>query len=371
MVDGTVQGWGGAAVPSNLTRVVAVAMGDLHAVALRDGSNDTTPVITAQPAPQIAGPGQPVTFTVSATTGGAPSLTYQWRKNGVNIAGAVAANYTIGSAAGAAGSYDVLVSNYLGTVASAAAVLTVAQAPSIVTQPASLTIGTKDLLVRAAGPALEQFGVSTAMTDPRVALYKDSTKILENDNWPAVLVNTFGGLGAFPFSVNSRDAALLQNLNGNCSAIVSGTGAGVVLVEAYDAGSGNLVRMTNVSARNRVGADADILFAGLYVAGVGTKRVLIRGVGPTIGGVPFNVPGTLADPKVELYNAAGTKMAENDNWDSALAATFASVGAFAFAPGSKDAALVAILNAGSSYSVQVKGADGGVGEALVEIYELP
>ena len=64
-------------------------------------------------------------------------------------------------------------------------------------------------------------------------------------------------------------------------------------------------------------------------------------------------------------------MTENDNWANALAATFASVGAFPFAPSSKDAALVATLNAGSSYSVQVKGADGGTGEALVEIYGLP
>ncbi len=109
----------------------------------------------------------------------------------------------------------------------------------------------------------------------------------------------------------------------------------------------------------------------MHLAGSGTKRVLLRAVGPTIGGVPFNVPGTLADPKLELYDASGVKTAENDNWDATLAATFASVGAFALAPGSRDAVLVATLTAGSSYSVQAKGADGGIGEALVEIYELP
>ena len=63
-------------------------------------------------------------------------------------------------------------------------------------------------------------------------------------------------------------------------------------------------------------------------------------------------------------------MAENDNWSSDLAATFTSVGAFALPSGSKDAALVTSLDAGKSYTVQVKGADSGTGEALIEIYEL-
>jgi hypothetical protein len=473
MVDGSVQGWGvtapGPAVPSGLTRTVAIAMGDTHALALRDVSSVTNPVITVQPASQAAGPGQPVTFSVTATSGGAASVSYQWRKNGVNIPGATSASYTISSAAGAAGSYDVLVSNYLATVASAAAILTVAQAPTIVTQPASVATdlgtpatfsvsaagspltyqwqkngnsipgataatytiaqvqasdagnyaclvlngagvamtataalvvlpsarlanlsvrttlaasqsvlvgfvvsgGAKDVVVRAAGPALAQFGLSTAMADPRLELYQDSTKLLENDNWPSVLAPTFGILGAFPFAQNSRDAALLQSLNGSHSVVVSGAGPGVVLVEAYDAGSGNLARLINLSARNRVGTGADILIAGFYVAGAGVKRVLVRGVGPTIGGVPFNTPGALANPKVEIYDASGAKIAENDDWDTSLSAIFASVGAFPLIQNSKDAALVVSLTAGNSYSVQVKGADGGVGEALVEIYELP
>jgi hypothetical protein len=53
-----------------------------------------------------------------------------------------------------------------------------------------------------------------------------------------------------------------------------------------------------------------------------------------------------------------------------LAITAASVGAFALNLGSKDAAITVSLPAGG-YTVQVSGADGGVGEAIVEIYELP
>jgi hypothetical protein len=53
-----------------------------------------------------------------------------------------------------------------------------------------------------------------------------------------------------------------------------------------------------------------------------------------------------------------------------LSNAFSSVGAFQLTPGSKDAAITISLPA-NAYTVQVSGADGGVGEALVEIYELP
>ena len=62
--------------------------------------------------------------------------------------------------------------------------------------------------------------------------------------------------------------------------------------------------------------------------------------------------------------------AENDNWASALATSFSSVGAFALDSGSRDAALVVILPAGKTYTVQVSSADGVPGEALVEVYEI-
>ena len=44
---------------------------------------------------------------------------------------------------------------------------------------------------------------------------------------------------------------------------------------------------------------------------------------------------------------------------------------FGLPAGSRDAALAVFLRAGASYTVMVSGADGGTGEALVEIYELP
>ena len=122
-----------------------------------------------------------------------------------------------------------------------------------------------------------------------------------------------------------------------------------------------------MSARNRVGTGDDILIAGFNITGTGSKQLLIRAVGPKQGG--FGVSGYLADPKLEVYSGA-TKLIENDNWDASLASTFAAVGAFALDGGSRDAALLTSLATGS-YTVQVRGADGGTGEALVELYEVP
>jgi hypothetical protein len=108
--------------------------------------------------------------------------------------------------------------------------------------------------------------------------------------------------------------------------------------------------------------------AVIVSSGDGQKPYLVRAAGPALGA--FNVPGTLADPLLTVFNASNAVIATNDNWDASLTATFNSVGAFAFPSGSRDAALVLTLGAGS-YSIQVSGVGGTSGVALAEIYELP
>jgi hypothetical protein len=147
-----------------------------------------------------------------------------------------------------------------------------------------------------------------------------------------------------------------------------GIGTGTVLVEAYDVTGGTTPRLVNVSARNSVGTGANILIAGFAISGTGTKQLLIRAVGPTLGA--FGVTGVLPDPKLEVFNANGVSIGTNDHWPATLAPVMAQVGAFALTPNSRDAALVVTLNAGASYTVQVSGADGGTGEALIEVYEV-
>jgi|GEM_PF-961717 len=85
---------------------------------------NSTPVISQQPIGGNVLAGQNATFSVVATGTGA--LTYQWRLNGTNLAGATNAAYTIVNAStNAAGIYDVLVTHAFGIIASTPAVVTV------------------------------------------------------------------------------------------------------------------------------------------------------------------------------------------------------------------------------------------------------
>jgi arylsulfatase A-like enzyme len=102
--------------------------------------------------------------------------------------------------------------------------------------------GAAGLLIRAAGPALGKFGVTDALADPALVLYRGSTAIAANDNWDsaanaATLAATAAAAGAFAFEAGSRDAALLVTLPAGESYTVqvsgSGNTTGTALVEIY------------------------------------------------------------------------------------------------------------------------------------------
>ncbi len=104
------------------------------------------PEITTQPVAITIRIGQNATFRVVAT--GTTPLAYQWRKNGINIAGASGATFTVTAAQSTdAGSYDVVVSNAAGAVTSSAATLTVNMPPIITTSPVSQTAAVGQTIV--------------------------------------------------------------------------------------------------------------------------------------------------------------------------------------------------------------------------------
>ena len=98
------------------------------------------------------------------------------------------------------------------------------------------------LLIRGIGPALANFGLTDALADPRLTLFRqgDATALLQNNDWGggAQLRAAASGTGAFPLSDTSKDAAILTLLDpGVYSAQLSGVGTatGVSLLEIYDA----------------------------------------------------------------------------------------------------------------------------------------
>lgn len=246
----------------------------------------------------------------------------------------------------------------------------------------------KQVLIRVAGPALvpAPFNISTAVADPTLQLYRGATLIAQNDEWGTPAANTAAitaattQAGAFPFRPGSADAALLTTLAPGAYSVAVGGGNGTALAEVYEvlastepAGTRRLV---NISARGLVSPTTPFI-AGFVIAGPAPQRVLIRGVGPTLGAQPFNVAGVLPNPQLSLFRNT-TVVKTNDDWfrdpDAALIRTTATrAGAFALGANSLDAAMLLFLAPGA-YTVQVTGpananAANSTGVALVEIYE--
>lgn len=206
-----------------------------------------------------------------------------------------------------------------------------------------------------------------------------------NDNWSTLaadrdaLAATFASVGAFPLPAASLDAALLLDVEGirtvHAYGVPTGT-SGIMLVEAYDTGAGNAVRLVNVSARNHVGPGADILIAGFVLNGNVPRRLLVRGIGPGLSA--YGVPDPLADPRLEVHTSIGGRdsvVATNDNWADEgigpLRTAFVATGAFDLPDAtSRDAALLLTLPAGI-YTALVSGVGDTTGNALAEIYEVP
>ena len=243
----------------------------------------------------------------------------------------------------------------------------------------------KAVMIRAVGPALRGFGVAGVLAAPRLELFRDSTSLLLNTGWgnSTDIAAAAARIGAFPLAPNSKDAVLSVSLPpGAYTAVVSGDGgtAGVALVEVYDVSENSMPtqKVVNIASRGFAGSGDATLTAGFVISGTVPKRVLIRGVGPTLGG--FGVAGTLADPQLKLFDQPGATIATNDDWgmpttaaaaDAAqIAAAANGVGAFALAPNSKDSALLLNLTPGA-YTVQLGGAGTTTGAALVEVYEVP
>ena len=125
--------------------------------------------------------------------------------------------------------------------------------------------------------------------------------------------------------------------------------------------------LSNLSCRLSLTASAPTLITGFVVAGNEARRVLIRAAGPALAA--FGVPNTLPRPRLSLYRSDGTRVSQVSGWVDTpeLQAAQRATGAFAFASGSADAALLVSLEPGS-YTAHV---DGGTGETLVEVYRIP
>jgi hypothetical protein len=189
----------------------------------------------------------------------------------------------------------------------------------------------KTVMVRAAGPALAAFGVADALVDPELRLYDRARLLAENDNWSLPLGDaraaaageiaaTAVRLGAFPFAAGSADAAVIVTLpSGAYTAVVEGarSATGTSLIEAYEVGrdGSKIINLATRGFADRAGRE---MHGGFVVQGApgSTKRILVRVLGPSLARAPFNMSGVLDDPEMEIRNAAGAVLVNNDDWST-------------------------------------------------------
>lgn len=392
------------------------------------------PVVTGIAAIGVSIPTAPLSATVAfaqttsfrVVANGLGPLSYQWQQNGAAIAGATDPYLLLhGALAADAGTYTCRVTDANGlTTLSPPAALTVMPMPdpakndewtyvgrlenvSVLAYsspaPAKTAVGftvggapgSMNVLIRAVGPELSQFGVTNAAAMASLQYFSTAggtaTLLNANHGWSSdaaqvsSIESTEAALGAFPLTLGSASSAILASPISTTgptpytTEISTDGGAGSILAEIYDstgaARTADQPFLTNVSARAQVGGAAGgPLVAGFVIGGTTPKTVLIRAVGPSLA--PFGVTQPLAATALSVYstnNPSGSiqLVATNAAWsgDPILSAVMADVAAFPLPAASADSALLLTLPPGN-YTANVSSPTGGAGTALVEVYAV-
>lgn len=224
----------------------------------------------------------------------------------------------------------------------------------------------KRVLVRALGPSLSASGVSGVLADPTLELYDvNGTLIASNDNWRDTQEAEIQATGHAPS--NNLESAVLRTLSGGAhTAVLRGANStGVGMAEVIDVDTTNPGRLVNISTRVPVGTADKVAVAGFTINGPQSQRVIIRGIGPSLGGIGVSNP--LQNPTLRLRDGSGNTVVFNDNWRDTQEAELQATG---LPPSdNRESAIVATLPPGS-YTAVLAGVCGTTGSGLAEVYDL-
>ena len=227
----------------------------------------------------------------------------------------------------------------------------------------------KEVIVRAIGPSLGDFGVMDPLANPILELhYPDGTTVVTNNNWRDDQEAEIMATGLAPN--DDLESAILATLDpGAYTAIVRGVdeGTGIGLVETYDLNQAVDSNLANISTRGLVETVDNVMIGGIIVGPDGSPNgsILLRGIGPSLS--DFGITNPLEDPTLELRDGNGALIVSNDNWRSAQEAMIEDTG---LAPSDDlESAILATLAAGS-YTAILSGVSGTTGVGLVEFYRL-
>jgi hypothetical protein len=236
------------------------------------------------------------------------------------------------------------------------------------------TGSTKKIIVRGLGPFLGGFAVPDPLGNPTLDIFQGSTKVATNNDWRTTQI---GGIitadqsqeiatSGFAPSDEKESAIIASLAPGSYTTVVRGLGntTGIGLVDAFDLSAASPAKVVNFSTRGLVQPGDKLLTAGFIIQN-GSVRAVIRAIGPSLSGPPFNIANALPDTTLQLRDQNAAIVRENDDWQTDQKAELEATG---LQPtNAKEAALVQTIPPGQ-YTAQVRGKPEQTGVGVVEIY---
>ncbi len=318
-----------------------------NAIAIVGVEDVPPPTISQQPANTSSFDGETLVLTVDAD--GQGPFQYRWSKDGTDIVGATGSTLEIENASSSDdGAYRVTILTTAGSVQSQVASISIQALPSV---PAFVEQPLGEIAFRGLEAVLD----ARAVSDTPVTY-----------QWFFEGVAIAGKTGEV-LSIQPADT----DDEGDYHVVATSNGG------ATDSLTANILitdrRLFNISARSRIGSNANVLIAGFVINGPEAKQVLIRGIGP---GLPQNLlPDYLRLPRLEIYDSGQNLIHSNDRWgDNADPDAILTAGAIVGAgnglpPHADDTALLVDLDPGI-YTAIVRSQDASTGIGLVEAFDV-
>ncbi len=228
----------------------------------------------------------------------------------------------------------------------------------------------KEVIVRAIGPSLGDFGVANPLANPSLELNypgrhhrrdrttTGATPRKRKSSPPAWHRATTSNP---PSSPPSTPALTPRSCAGSAAAPASPWSKPTTLAPALDSA------LANISTRGLVETGDNVMIGGIIVGpdAAPSGSILLRAIGPSLG--DFGITNPLANPTLELRDGNGLLVRANDNWKGTQQVAIEATG---LAPTRDlESAILATLPAGN-YTAIMSGVGGTTGIGLVEAYHL-
>ena len=225
------------------------------------------------------------------------------------------------------------------------------------------------LLIRGKGPSLTSSEIPNTISDPHIRLIQigvEDPVDISNSSWLGSLTALeMINLGVQP--TDNREAAMIAVLESGAYTVVLSNEIvepmAVGLIEIFDLSDCDSCRLVNLSTRGPVGPGSELMIGGLVVSGDANKKVLVRAIGPSL---PIEA-AKLQDPSLTMVSEDSSELVIDDWWKSDNLGIISQNNLLP--DNSREVAEVFQIQQGS-FTFLVTGSDGGIGNVLLEIFEL-